>query len=566
MKKWLCGSMAVSLLAAGLLSGCSAQKDSANKDAASGKTPSDSSSSSSQDKAETPAKKGSVTVSVYDRGIVPAAEGKIESNRWTKWINDNGPVNAAFVPIPRADPAQKWNVLFASDSAPDIINEFAPNIVNPLIDQKQLLPLNDLIENHSVEYKKLLEEYPALKKVTTSEDGKIYKIGRVLTTYPLTAMFIRTDWLQKLHLDVPATTEELYKVAKAFAEQDPDGNNVKDTYGMALSARSESVVDGMFGSPGSSYVLVNGQPSRAFEKTKAAVAFKKRLFDEGIVDKDFTNDKNGAKAKQDFLNGKIGIYPVNLNNWFEFSVTDMATLHKAAAGAVIEPIALPTSPAGAFTTELQNPVQATTAINAKAKDPVAAMQYIDFIDRPSTGRELRFGEEGTHYKLGSNGCPQTIDPDKTKAEVVWAGDFAQSYSWLLDGKCASIETQFDPGIPEQKAGLEMLQKAERIYMDPSRQYRYVTLGEHMPTLPKDMQTTMNTVYKDINDIWLKSVLSGGKYSVDQAYKDVLSLWEKSGGKEIDAFMINWYKTKKDSAFLMKDYWEMAAKIQEQTKK
>ncbi|AFH60329.1 ABC transporter substrate-binding protein [Paenibacillus caseinilyticus] len=507
----------------------------------------------------TPAPKSDITVSVYDRGNVPAAEGKIESNRWTKWLNENGPANVTFVPIPRTDPAQKWNVLFASQSAPDIIHEFDPNILNPLIDQKQLMPLDELIEKHSVEYKQLLKDYPGLKKVTTGRDGKIYKIGRVLESSPLNALFIRTDWLKALNLEVPKTTEELYQVAKAFAERDPDGNGKKDTYGIALSWRSENVIDGMFGSPGSSYGLVNGQPSRAFEYTRESVAFKKRLFDEGLVDKDFANDKNGAKAKQEFLNGRIGIYPTYVGSWFEFTVADLTTLRKSAPNAAVEPIALPKSNAGEYIPEIQNPVQATTAINARTKDGAAAIRYIDFLDRKSTGRTLLFGLEGMHHSLDANGCPKSIDPEKTKQEVSWAADFAQSYSRLLDGRCSLIANQFDQTKPEQKAGLEIYEKAKKLYMDPTKQYRTVTLGEHMPTLPKDLQTTLNTVTKDINDIWLKSVLGGQKYSVDQAYKDVVSTWEKAGGKQIDEFMIDWYTKKKDASFLMKDLWETVSK-------
>ncbi|WP_426452481.1 extracellular solute-binding protein [Paenibacillus sp. S-38] len=504
-------------------------------------------------------KKGDITVSVYDRGNVPASEGKIENNRWTKWLNENGPANVTFVPIPRTDPAQKWNVLFASQSAPDIINEFDPNILNPLIDQKQLLPLDDLIEKYSTEYKQLLKDYPGLKKVTTGPDGKIYKIGRVLETSPLNSLFIRTDWLKALNLEVPKTTEELYQVAKAFAERDPDGNGKKDTYGMALSWRSENVIDGMFGSPGSSYGLVNDQPSRAFEYTRESVAFKKRLFDEGLVDKDFANDKNGAKARQEFLNGRVGIYPTYVGSWFEFTVTDLATLRKSAPQAVVEPISLPKSTAGEYIPEVQNPLQATTAINARVKDAAAAIRYIDFLDRKATGRTLLFGLEGTHHRLDEKGCPKPADPEKTKTEVAWAADFAQPYSRLLDGRCSLIASQFDPSRPEQKAGLEIYERAKKLYMDPGKKYRTVTLGEHMPTLPKELQTTLNTVTKDINDIWLKAVLGGSKYTADQAYQDAVAAWEKAGGKQIDEFMIDWYSTKKADSFLMKDLWETAAK-------
>ena len=64
----------------------------------------------------------------------------------------------------------------------------------------------------------------------------MYEVGKVkeaVTQHML--LLIRTDWLKKLNLSMPTTTEELMAVAKAFAEQDPDGNGKKDTYGMNMS-------------------------------------------------------------------------------------------------------------------------------------------------------------------------------------------------------------------------------------------------------------------------------------------------------------------------------------------
>ncbi|THF73523.1 extracellular solute-binding protein [Cohnella fermenti] len=558
MKSWVTASLATVLTTSLMLTACSSQ--STNEPAADPAASTASSAAASTATASaTPDKKPNLTVSVYDRGNIPAAEGTVENNRWTKFINDNGPANVKFVPIPRNDAAQKFNVLFASHSAPDIINEFDPNILNPLIDQKQLMPLNDLIENNSVEYKKILEDYPALKKVATNADGNMYEVGRVLEAFPSYALFIRADWLKKLNLEVPKTTEDLYKVAKAFAEQDPDGNGQKDTYGMAISWRSEYVVDMMFGNPVELYGLVDGQPSRAFENAKLATEFKKRLFDEGIIDKDFVNDKNGAKAKQDFLNGKLGIFPTFIASWFDATVTDIQTLRKAVPDAEVIPISLPASPVGQYIPDVQSPVQMTTAINAKAKDPVAAIQYIDFIDRVSTGTALLFGLEGTHYTTDASGCPQVIDPDKTKSEVSWAGDLAQSYSRLQFGKCAFYQNQFNPDIPEQKAGLDMFNQAEALYLDPDKKYRFITLQELIPSFPKDLQTSFNTVKAQITNTWLKSVLGGDKYSVDQAYQDVQAAWDQAGGKQMDEFMVQWFNDNQETSFMMKDLWDTIAK-------
>ena len=40
--------------------------------------------------------------------------------------------------------------------------------------------------------------------------------------------FINMPWLEKLGLDIPKTTDELYAVLKAFKERDPNGNNKPD--------------------------------------------------------------------------------------------------------------------------------------------------------------------------------------------------------------------------------------------------------------------------------------------------------------------------------------------------
>lgn len=45
--------------------------------------------------------------------------------------------------------------------------------------------------------------------------------------------YMRKDWMEKLGLSMPKSTNELGEILKAFTEQDPDGNGKKDTWGMA---------------------------------------------------------------------------------------------------------------------------------------------------------------------------------------------------------------------------------------------------------------------------------------------------------------------------------------------
>ncbi|MDD9266559.1 extracellular solute-binding protein [Paenibacillus sp. GCM10023248] len=556
LKLWLGVSLSVVAVGA-TLAGCSTEKKEGTATTAATGKPGEA----------TPAKRGDVTVSMYDRGGVPASEGNYEENRWTKWINQNGPANVKFVPILRSDSTKKLNVLFASGSAPDIVNEYNTPFRGSLYDQKQLLPLDNILK-YMPTYSKLLEQYPQLKKAGTKPDGKLYEIGKVKEAVPAHILLIRSDWLKKLNLSMPTTTEELFQVAKAFADQDPDGNGKKDTYGMNMSTYSEQAINEMFGEGSSSTLLAwglkDGKVIRQWDNELASLTFKKMLYDDGIIDKDYINDKDGAKAKQDFLNGKIGIYVKFTGGWYDFVMNDMVTLKKNVAGAEIAPLGYPKSPLGTFTGAIDNPVQMTTVINAKAKDPEAVGRYLDFMMKPENAMKIIAGDEGTHWKKGSNGCPQTIDPAKSKNEVGYALDYTMFFSSGTD-KCNYVLNQFSPDVPEQKAGMDMYKEVQKLYFDPQREYPGITLGDHMPVYSADLNIINTTILKEKGDLFVKAIISGSKYTPEQAIKDAQAAWDKAGGKQLEDFMNKWYQENKDNAFMAKDVKEIVKQQMEMVK-
>jgi len=77
-----------------------------------------------------------------------------------------------------------------------------------------------------------------MKKATIN--NKVFAVPRV-GDVPFSSMWVRKDWLDKLNLKVPTTLEEFMTVAKAFTEQDPDGNGKKDTYGFSVSANGSGI-------------------------------------------------------------------------------------------------------------------------------------------------------------------------------------------------------------------------------------------------------------------------------------------------------------------------------------
>lgn len=504
---------------------------------------------------QTPAKtKPALSISIYERGNVPQEMGTIDNNRWTKWLNDNGPVTGKYVPIPRGESVQKLNLLFASGDAPDVVSEFATGFRDQLYQQKQIMPVDDLIAKSSTDYKKLLEKYPEIKKAATKPDGKMYEFGRVTQLVGFQALFIRADWLAKLGLQVPQTAEELFQVAKAFTEQDPDGNGVKDTFGLALSGETGGAIATMFRNV--TWVVDNGKLVRGWEQEKAANAYKKRLYDAGLVDKDFLADKNGQKAQQDWNNGKIGIFvgrTIDLANVTSF----YEQLKKNVPTAEVKAIKLPKSQFGQFAIGVNNPVQMTTVINAKTKNPEAAMKYIDFMASRSTGEMLRFGQEGTDSVKGADGTLRPIDPAKFSKEVAWNLDFQLLLSQIELEPHASIQSQLDPAKPLEKDFLRLVKENNEANLGAGVEYAPITHGEHMPTLTEELNL-INTNVAKVGDLFNKAIVSGTAYTIDQAYNEAQDLWNKSGGAKLEAFYADWYKNNADKAFLAKDMWKFTA--------
>lgn len=495
--------------------------------------------------------RGKISSAIYDRGSVPAEEGTTVDNRWTKWLVEQGPVDVDFVTIPRWEYKEKYNVLFASGDAPDLIFEYDTKYRNILISQKQLMPLNDLIEEHSVEYKALLEKYPILRKVATREDGNMYEFGRLMGLRTNHMLFVRKDWLDNLGLSVPTTTDELYEVAEAFVNDDPDQNGQKDTLAMGVSFVGDNILKQMFQSV--NYKIENGTIVRTWDNLTAKDSFVKKMYDNNLVDKDFITEMDtGEKSKQDFISGKLGFYGANGGEAY----TIFEALKKNVPDAKVMAIPLPASEFGQFGPVISNPVQGTAAINTNAKDPVAVMKYVDFLVRESTMKTLNYGIEGEHYQVNDKGCPVPIDAEKNKQELSWNGDMKMLVSSALFGECGHVKNTYDPNDPIQKEYLEIIEQSDAAYLNPDTPLAELTHGEHMPTLPEDLQLIVTNTEEQLKAFSQQGVLGGSKYTVEQATADAKAYWEKAGGAKVDEWYANWYETRGDEAILAKDLYEI----------
>ena len=365
---------------------------------------------------------GEISVSIYDRGQVPAEEGSYTNNRWTRYIDEQSGVKVNWVPIPRNEYKQKFNMLVASGEAPDLIVDYDIAMIRNFVQQGVLQPVDDFIESYSTEYKEYLKKHPELKQYTTY-DGKMYAITskRSIDGVINHGVWIRQDWLDKLGLSMPTTDAELLEVARAFQDGDPDGNGVDDTVPMAISNWHE-IFPSMYQASNLWYVE-DGKVKygHTLDRYGESLRFLKNAYDENLIDSEFITDKDGTRQKQLWVTGKAGIFT---KSWSETDNRELLQNNPEAEPVPMPPVATKYG-TNAFWQE-EDPYF-YVAFNKNMKNPEAAMKLIDWMISDGW-KPIKFGIEGEHYR-DVNGVPQVIDQDKQKNEVAYAFEYAFVTQW-----------------------------------------------------------------------------------------------------------------------------------------
>lgn len=92
----------------------------------------------------------------------------------------------------------------------------------------------------------LTQDPVALKAATI--DGKL--LGIPLTDASVTSasvLWIRQDWMDKLGIEPPTSMADVLEISRRFTEEDPDGNGVNDTIGLAMDKNIWGAIAGLQG-------------------------------------------------------------------------------------------------------------------------------------------------------------------------------------------------------------------------------------------------------------------------------------------------------------------------------
>jgi putative aldouronate transport system substrate-binding protein len=241
----------------------------------------------------------------------------LEDNIWSRYLEETMNIQMEWLWSTNTDQyPQKVNIAITSDDIPDVMQVNAAQL-KMMYDNEQIMDITEVLDENLAPYtKEVLNSDGGIAMDAATFDDRIYaipKIGSPLMTAKV--LWVRTDWLENLDLELPETVEDMRAIATAFTTQDPDGNGKDDTFGLAaykdLYGSGFADLTGFFNA-------YNAYPGIWVEKEEGIVwggvqpeveeALKalNEMYTAGEIDPEF-GVKDANKVNEDVSAGKFGM-------------------------------------------------------------------------------------------------------------------------------------------------------------------------------------------------------------------------------------------------------------------
>ncbi|BCG60913.1 extracellular solute-binding protein [Paenibacillus sp. URB8-2] len=347
-------------------------------------------------------------VEVFDRGNSPSGM-TISDNYMTNYVQENfgtpNNIEIEYVPVPRSEETQKLNVMMASaNDVPDIVFTYDSGTFYRYATQGGLTDVTELLDQYGSNLKKYLGEdalaYGQVDGAQLSIPGRRLVLGKY-------ASYVRQDWLDALNLPVPKTADELYNTLVAFKEKDPGNRGGKVIpLGMSIAPAQYDSLLWSFIEPTTDeqrYTLTQKLGSADIPVLlpgfKEGLHFMNKLYNEGLISKDFALDEDKKQLWQDVQNGLVGAYTEDAGEMYFDYTNTYKNLETNVTGAKMTPIDPYANSEGVTVKPVYAPNAMYIMIPKSSKHAVEAIKYLDWM---ASGNNLFFmqnGVESENYTL-----------------------------------------------------------------------------------------------------------------------------------------------------------------------
>ncbi|CAH1210922.1 Lipoprotein LipO [Paenibacillus allorhizoplanae] len=417
------------------------------------------------------------------------------------------------------------NVKIAANELPDL---FLPHgVEDTLLKQGALLALDDLLPQYAPTLWKAIPQDVWESVRANSPDGKIYFIPRV-NLYPRYSSLIRKDWLDKVNMKIPTTKDEYVAVLKAFRDQDPNGNGIKDE--IPTSGREAGRwMDDIFLMYG--VAMVEGYPvwdlynneltySAVTPNMKAALTFARELYKDKLLDNEtFLNKELTWKAK--IQQDKVGVWyhvPYGIKqNFFE-------NLPKINPNAYI--VGMPVPKVEGFDGFTPRPLinNMEWAIPKSSKNAIEALKLLEFYAKPENRNFASFGIEGEHYEM-KDGIKKRLPISSDQTYLIDLFPVITTEQMAL-----TLQDPYEPKVAQMMIDAMMVggRDGKRI------------AGDGIPVSIYDgfSDIKSNKLYQE----YMSKIIIGD-WPIEK-FDEFIQRWKSSGGDDVTNRAREWYAKKK----------------------
>ncbi|MCR5203507.1 MAG: extracellular solute-binding protein [Lachnospiraceae bacterium] len=375
-----------------------------------------------------------ITVEVYDRNGGTPANDNMYTDFIKKGMLEKYNVEVEFIAVDRWSEVEQINNLLASEDAPDICYSYSFPTIQSYADKDGILDMSEYLTD---EYKGLFPNLwnwlgtAGINYRKNPQDGTIIAIEGKRNATERIVTFVRKDWLDKLGIAAPTTTQQFEDMLVAFKNNaetllGSDAGKlicyaVTEDVGWTAAGLIESKIDPNI-SDKDQYVYGFDDRRFTIPGTKEAVRILNKWYNQGLLWNDFALYGSGDTTLDDYLKaGYVGAYTQNYDLVFRngeegINYTLSQLVGPDAKFVAIDPFE---DSNGNHTKYLYSAVGSDRKIffPATNKEPLACMLYLDFISDAANVEYLQIGDEGITHTKDANGVVyiQAADDDHASA-------------------------------------------------------------------------------------------------------------------------------------------------------
>jgi len=469
----------------------------------------------------------------------------IETTNWfTQYMEKRSNVHIEWQLVPQAGLDEKRKLILASGDYPDVLYgaSVTPDELVTYGSQGVFLDLTDLIDKQGYEIKKVFAKYPTTKASITAPDGKIYCLPAISQCYHCSMsqkMWINRDWLAKLKLAMPTTTEEFRSVMTAFRDKDPNGNGKKDEIPLSGAIKDswnavpyDYLMNAFIYNDGSSRLLVSGGKVD-FAANKAewrdGLRYLRKLYQEGLIDPaGLTQDQ--AQLQRLGENPDVVILGAAPGGWPGCFATWNSPSNRTMQYAILPPLKGPT---GVQRTPYwaQDPVTSNYTITKACKYPDVAVKWGDQFYNYEICTNENYGEKGVNWDAAVPG-----DVGVTGQAAFWKQTNElvnpQSKTWYMWG-IFNYDQEWRFGWAQDVSGdLYAPKNLESLLYQGTKAYEVGKPKEYMPNfwMTKEVSNEVAQLATPIQDYVMEMTAKFivGERSIDADWDSYVKEFDRMG--------------------------------------